>query len=49
MESIRNGWGQMFTMLGKGIREGEKLKIKGMKGAFSKYKELFGSLSLKII
>jgi len=43
MESIRNGWGEMFSMLGKGIREGEKLKIKGMKGAFSKYKELFGS------
>ena len=43
MESIRNGWAQMFTMLGKGIKEGQKLKIKGMKGAFSKYKELFGT------
>ena len=43
MESIRNGWGEMFSMLGKGIKEGEKLKIKSMKGAFRKYKELFGT------
>jgi len=43
LESIRNGWGEMFSMLGKGIKEGQKLKIQGMKGAFSKYKELFGT------
>jgi hypothetical protein len=42
LEAIRGEWAGMFSTLGKGIKEGEKAKIKGMKGAFSEYKTLFG-------
>ena len=33
----------MFSAVGKGIRAGQKLKLKEFKGLFKDYKELFGS------
>ena len=43
LEDIRGAWGDMFSAVGKGIRAGQKLKLKEFKGLFKDYKELFGS------
>ena len=42
LEAMRAEWADMFSTLGKGIRSGEKAKIKSMKGTFSEFKTLFG-------
>jgi len=42
LEAMRAEWADMFSTLGKGIRAGEKAKIKAMKGTFSEFKTLFG-------
>ena len=43
LEAMRAEWADMFSQLGRGIKAGEKAKIKDMKGAFSEYKKLFGN------
>ena len=42
MEAMRAEWADMFSTLGKGIKAGEKAKIKEMKGTFGEFKTLFG-------
>ena len=42
MEAMRAEWADMFTVLGKGIKKGDKLKVDGLKGTFKDFKELFG-------
>ena len=42
MEAMRAEWADMFSTLGKGIKAGEKAKIKAMKGTFGEFKTLFG-------
>jgi len=43
METMRAEWADMFSTLGKGIKAGEKSKIKGLKGTFSTFKSQFGN------
>ena len=43
LEVMRDSWSDMFSTLGKGIKAGEKAKIKGLKGTFSEFKGLFGN------
>ena len=43
MEDMRGAWGSMFSSVGKGIKAGEKLKIKELKGASQEFKKLFGN------
>ena len=43
LEAMRAEWSDMFSQLGKGIRAGEKAKIKDMKGTFTEFKNLFGN------
>ncbi len=42
LEAMRAEWADMFSTLGKGIKAGEKAKIKAMKGTFGEFKTLFG-------
>ena len=42
MEAMRAEWADMFTVLGKGIKKGDKLKIDGLKGTFKDFQDLFG-------
>jgi hypothetical protein len=42
MEAMRAEWADMFTVLGKGIKKGDKLKVDGLKGTFKDFKDLFG-------
>jgi len=42
MEAMRGEWADMFTVLGKGIKKGDKLKIDGLKGTFKDFQDLFG-------
>ena len=42
LEAMRAEWADMFSTLGKGMKAGEKAKIKGMKETFSEFKTLFG-------
>ena len=43
LEAMRAEWSDMFTQLGRGIKAGEKAKIKDMKGTFTEFKNLFGN------
>ena len=43
LEAMRAEWSDMFSQLGKGIKAGEKAKIKDMKGTFTEFKNLFGN------
>ena len=43
MEDMRGAWGSMFSAVGQGIKAGEKLKIKELKGASQEFKKLFGN------
>ena len=42
MEAMRAEWADMFTVLGKGIKKGDKLKVVGLEQTFKDFKELFG-------
>ena len=43
LEAMRAEWSDMFSQLGRGIKAGEKAKIKDMKGTFTEFKNLFGN------